>query len=279
MANKNQDIFSKDSTKKAVLAHALHSPVTLSLSAIGILGSSAAVLFNLGSAGLAMGLSGLGLGVGSFCYQYFFKRDALAAQHVDKIRQQLKDQRQTAMIQIKTDLNSLAHLPGAEEFTEQGSAQFEMAQQRYQNLLELLDRKFESHELAYGRYVATTEQVYLSVVDNLQQVVDTLKSIATVNPAYIIKRLTTLKGLKQPSAADTKELETLRQRQLLRNQQLERVNELLTHNEEAMTVLDKTATAIARISTTAGMAKHSIEEAMADLVSLAERAQAYHRNQ
>ncbi len=271
----SQEIYSPAATKKAVLAQALQNPVTLGLSALGLLGGGAAALFNLGIPGLAVGGVGLSLGLGTFCYQYFFKSEAIASRHIEKIRKDLLEQNLAKRDQIKSDLSALLTIVDAKQYIEQALSQFDMIKVRCENLASLLGAKFTEEELAYRRYATAAEQINLSILDNLQRIVDALKSISTMDPVYIIKRTTALKKLPQLVDADKKELETLNQRHALRTQQLDRVNELLTYNEEAITVLDKTTTSIANITTGSQMAGQSIDFAMEELIELANRARAF----
>jgi uncharacterized protein YPO0396 len=78
---------------------------------------------------------------------------------------------------------------------------------------------------------------------------------------------------KQLNQADKEEVETLQLRAKIRNEQMDRVNELLTINEKAMTELDKTTSAIANIKKTNNRASIDLESALKDLEELAGRAE------
>jgi hypothetical protein len=61
----------------------------------------------------------------------------------------------------------------------------------------------------------------------------------------------------------------------LREDQIKKIDSLLTHNEEALTELDQTTTSIASVQTIQGRAKVDLESAMKELEELAKRSQKY----
>jgi hypothetical protein len=100
-----------------------------------------------------------------------------------------------------------------------------------------------------------------------------LESVGGIDLAYIDKQLA---SIKEPiNEADRKEREALIRRRTLRTQQLERVNELLAANEEAMTALEETVVAVAAMSTNTALAQGDFETAIAQLQQVAVRARQY----
>ena len=271
---KTQD-FSREATQKAVLNETMQHPVTLGLSALGILGGTATALFNLGTVGIAAGACGLTLGVASFLVNYYGRRDVFVSRRMARMHEILEKAREEKVTAIKKELKGLVGLKGAEEYAKQGANQFDMAQKKYLNIENILQRKFESHELTYGRYLGTAEQVYLSVLDNLLDAIDALKSIETIDVKYIQERFQVLDQLKDKTDADEKEMKTLHDRRSLRETQLQKVNELLTDNEEAMTVLDRAAASISEVQTGQQMARGGVDGAIDELTELANRARKY----
>lgn len=275
MTKKKPD-FSSKATHQAVLKETLQHPVTLAGGTLGALATSAALLFSLPPLALWLGASGLTLAGLSFLVNYFGRRDVFSARYIEAMHQKLKALRKQAIDQIHHDLTELMTLKGGEEYIEQAKSQFQKSHTRYQTLEGILGRKFSTSELAYGRYRGTGEQVYMNILDNLSQIIDLLQSIKEIDLDYIAKRLDNLKEKEELDPSDIEEQATLSNRLALRERQLDKVNELLTRNEEALTVMDETSAAIAQVPSGDKKSKQALQSAMKELAELADRAQHYH---
>lgn len=157
----------------------------------------------------------------------------------------------------------------------QGAAQLRMLREKFENLSEIMKRRLNAGELTYARYLGMAEQVYLSALDNLHEVAVALRSVSTINPDYIESRLRELGSFEQGSREQHEESVALQERSSLYDEQQQRVTLLIAQNESAMTVLDKTATALAGTKTGKGQATMDAEAAIAELERLAQRAGAY----
>ncbi|MGI9602097.1 MAG: hypothetical protein ACR2QE_09445 [Acidimicrobiales bacterium] len=149
--------------------------------------------------------------------------------------------------------------------------QLEAVTEKRDNLEAILERRLDAGELTYGRYLATTEQVYRSTVDNLHEVVVAMRSISAIDDDYISSRLAELADTDDESAR--RERDTLLGRRELRENQQRRIGELLAQNESGMTAIDRTATALA--DAPIGRTPEDAEAAMQALTELAERAGKY----
>ena len=145
--------------------------------------------------------------------------------------------------------------------------QLQGLREKLQGLTGVIERRLNAGELAYGRYLSTAEQVYLSAVDNLHEVAVALSSKAAIDPVYIEKRLREL----PPNGAD-EERETLLERRALLQTQNDKVTQLLSQNETAMTALSNTAAALAAVRTERGHASVDATTAMSELEQLSNRA-------
>ncbi|MCB1741653.1 MAG: hypothetical protein KDK91_14865 [Gammaproteobacteria bacterium] len=157
---------------------------------------------------------------------------------------------------------------------DKGLTQLRMLGEKRATLAEVLRRRMSSGELTYGRYLSSAEQVYLSALDNLQDIIVALTSVASIDSDYIDKRLREL-----GHAQDGPEVITLRERQALLHRQHERVDELYAQNEAAMTVLTNAAVALAGARTRRGQASLDAQTAIRELELLAGRAGDYAREQ
>ena len=274
-ASPNIGDFSRKATQKAVLTHTLQHPLTLFPVAIGVLGTIGILLFQAPVLAIGAAAGGFGIGVGSWLVNYLFRNKTWANRYVEKLHKKIEEQKEAALLKIERDLLHSQTVKGTEAFAEQGAAQFKMIQDCFENLRSILGEKLNAGELTYSRYLGTAEQVYLSVLDNLQNIATLFKSIRTIDRDYLEDRVSSLKAMKALSEADEQELETLEKRSRLREEQIKKIDMLLTHNEKALTELDQTTTSIAAVKTSQGRAKVDLESAMKELEELAKRSQKY----
>ncbi len=149
--------------------------------------------------------------------------------------------------------------------------QLKAIQEKLDNLVEVLNRRLEAGELTYARYRSTAQQVYLAALDNLSEVAVALRSISAIDNKYIDSRLEDLAD-QEGETADA-ERASLNDRRSLREGQEKRIADLLAQNESAMTLIDRTATALA--DAPIGKETQDADAAMAALREMAERASKY----
>jgi hypothetical protein len=267
--------FSQKSVNKAVLGDIFQNPVSTYLTALGgiflfanimILGIPALLYVTLGAAAL---------GIGSFFINLFLRREHFASKYLGYINKQLEKQQQKILANLKSNLGKFKSIKGLENYSMQAVKQFEKIQNKFSSFKRLLAEKYDVKELTYARYFGTAEQVYLSTLDNLTDIMNTLESVSTIDLTYVHERLTYLKSLQVMEEADKREIETLNKRMALRKQQLEKINELLTLNEEAMTQIDLSLAAISEAKTKLGRASMDMETARQELQELIRRTKKY----
>ena len=157
----------------------------------------------------------------------------------------------------------------------QGASQLQLLREKFENLSEIMKRRLKSGELTYARYLGMAEQVYFSALDNLHEVAVSLRSVSTIDPNHIEQRLLELRDDDEQTGEQKEEFDALRRRASLYEDQQQRVTRLIAQNETAMTVLDKTATALAETKTEKGHASMAAESAIAELEILAKRVGSY----
>jgi len=264
--------FSQGAIQRHIVQQGLTHWLTLYPSALALPLGFAAYLFNTPALYLGL-LGGLALGLGSAVVNIFFRGEALSAGYLQELAEATNIQKARMLERLRSSLAQGRAIPGAEDYAEQGLEQFERMGSRFENLRRMLAVKFQQGELSHGRFLGAAEQVYLGGLDNLQRIVSLLESVSGMDAAYVEKRLASLEGLS--GEADRKERETLLRRISLRNNQLERVNELLTANEEAMTALEETVASVAAMSTGAAFAQGDFDTAIEQLQQVAARARHY----
>lgn len=266
-AGKQTD-FSAKSVNKAVALDVLEHPGFLYPAAGGVLGGLAALLLGANPVVLAIAAGGLGIAGLSWLINFGLRREHFANLYVRKIFTRMERQRREQMNALRKSLDQVD--------CAEGEAQFGRLNEKFSAFQRMLSDKLNPAELTYGRYLGMGEQVYLGSLDNLQRVVNTLKTVQVIDDEYISKRL---KELQRKTGSDNaKEVQSLQERQDLRNRQLVKVQQLLAQNEEAMTKIDLTIAAIADMETEPGQASMQLDAAMMELQRLAQRAKHYSTN-
>jgi hypothetical protein len=264
--------FSQGAIQRHIVQEGLTHWLTLYPPVLGVIFGFAAYVFNAPALYLGL-ISGLALGLGSAVINIFFRGHTLSARYLQQLAAKSTAQKEQMLEHLRSSLAQARTIPGAEAYAGQGLEQFERMRARFEDLQQMLAGKFRPGELSYNRFVGATEQVYLGGLDNLQRMVSLLESVSGIDAEYIERRLAHLAGLS--SQTDRKERETLLRRRHLRSSQLERVNELLTANEEAMTALEETAASVAAMSTNIAFAKGDFDTAIEQLQQVAARARHY----
>lgn len=192
-------------------------------------------------------------------------RELIAAVRTNKAATEERPESQpetTAVKQLKSRLRNL--------HCEQGIAQLAALQSKSLSFQTVLAYQFDSGEIAYTRYKAVAEQLYLNALDTLADAALVLESIRTIDPTKIEQRLAQLNN--RPECA---EYATLQGRAQLFRQQSERVAHWLQQNESLLTTLDRAAVKLSAIRINRRHAKLDRASAMKEMLRLAEQAERY----
>jgi hypothetical protein len=149
--------------------------------------------------------------------------------------------------------------------------QLKAIQEKRDSLVGVLNSRLEAGEMTYARYLSSAQHVYLATIENLHEVAVAEQSVSAIDDDYIDERLEELADQKGETA--TTERTSLEDRRSLRKTQEKKVAGLLAQNETAMTVLDRTATALADANI--GRKPQDAEAAMKALQEMADRAGKY----
>jgi phage repressor protein C with HTH and peptisase S24 domain len=263
----NKNPLSPKAVNKAVLANSLQHPLVLYPAVAGALAAVSTVAFHLGSAPLILAAGGAVTAVGGWLYQFIARRENYSQAYFSEIQVRLNREKMHKLSKLRKELIQV------ESFN--GIKQLELLDVKYRNFEEILGSKLEPTEMTYSRYLSIAEQVYLAVLDNLDKVFLTLKSISAVDKEHLAHRLKALEN--DQSALAEKEKETLTRRQLLHQQQLDRSADMILANERALTELDEVTAKIASVQMNKGRADLDLDIAMEELRRLAERSDKYAR--
>ena len=155
----------------------------------------------------------------------------------------------------------------------QPTEQLDALLSKRQSLINVLERRLDAGELTYARYLATSQQVFSSALDNLHEVAVAYESISTIDEPYIERRLAELDHDDSDAESADRERATLESRRALRTNQRRRIAQLLAQNESALTALNRTTTALADVPI--GKKPEDADAAMRALDELADRAAKY----
>lgn len=257
--------ISSAAIRKSVVSTTLQRPLTVYPATIGLLGGFYALLFGANSIALAALAAGGGVTALNWMYEYFVKGDDHANQFVTQFRKELEKRRIETLRHLEKELQGINY--------QQAVAQVKLFRSKYDNFHSILDRKLDTTEITYNRYLSIAEQVFLNGLDNLEDAAIALKSISAIDSGRIGRDLEKLQQSK--TAKSEQRIKELKIRLELREKQLERVSNLLLINEKALTQLDQVATRIANIDTRQSRAHVDMEDAMEELQRLISRADQY----
>lgn len=260
--------------QKAVVQTGLKHPVTLYPLALGISAGVVGMLFNLPvllSTALGLGIVGPAWAV----LQIFFRHDALGSQYLAELHRKQKQYEAYLISQIEIGLKQCARTSELKEKAETGIMQLRSIRLKFANVKELLGMKLRTNEITYGRFLGAAEQVSLSVLDNLNTVASFLKSATSIEPKYIQNRLKEIDSKQTPTKEDEDQRKSLRERLALWNSQLQKVDQLMAKNEEAMTEMERISAAVAQWQTGRKFAGNDLESAIKQLHALALNAHEY----
>lgn len=263
--------------KKEVLSESVQHPLTLFPSAVGVLGSLSVALFGASPMLAGIALGGWAVGAGSLAYQYFVRGDEIALTALKRERER-NEKRATALLaelgrSLAAHAKSAQHSVSAREHAEQAFQQLSLIGAAYADYRRLLGQRLEPHELSFARYASAGEQVYLSVLDNLRSVSSRLDSVQSIDKNYIRERLDKLKKLQKLARADVDEETALRKRLGVEQAQIDKVNELLTENEKALTEFGQANASMVEMKALSADGRGTeLDSALRELTDLAARA-------
>jgi len=259
--------FSESAVRKNAFAETLQHPLTLWPSAIGVTVAFAAGLFASVSVPVVglIALGGVGLGATNWAIRFFGGKDECMRKYYDRLHEQFEEMKEKKLATLEGDLKKLK--------CRQGYDQVSQFEEKFQNLLKVLERVLSSTELTFGRYKVTAEQVYNSGLENLDRVVTILTNINDIDREELGERIQTLQSLTARRKSEETTLTALKERARLYDESQDEVGNLLAQNEQALTAIDAAGMAAGSIrGTKSAAASGNLDGAMGDLVSLIERA-------
>lgn len=259
--------FSKASISKAVIKEALTHPASLFPGVFAILCGLSGALFS--SPLLLAASAGIFLtGASSFIVNYCFRYNSLGRRYLAGLSRSIIDQKAHLINNLQSDLSECLSIDEAR--CQQGIDQFSAVKQKYIDIKDLLSAKLSDSELLYEQFIGSVEQVYLSVLDNLREIIGIMQGLPDDEGP---SRITKSNG-QETSEAEQRQIAAISRRRELRLAQLEKLDALLAKNEEALTQLEEAAVAISSMRTEGRFSENDPEESIRQLKDIAQRATA-----
>ncbi|MBU0717587.1 MAG: hypothetical protein KJ749_05000 [Planctomycetes bacterium] len=257
--------FSQGAVQKAVLTSALSNSLTIYPTALAI-----PLFLGLVATGwlpcLFAGIGCLGLGAGTFIVNYFLRNESVSHAYIQKLLDEYARQKEKKLNNLKNDLERYSRGSGrVAELAQSALDQLEGAKVKFENVREMLLKKFNPEELSFRRYLAATEQAFLGVLSDLNSMLGLLESASSINPESTREKI---RRLQKGSPRQT-ELETQLQ---LWEEQLKNAETILARNESALTAMERVSCELACLDTDR-LSVVDTESAIRDLHDLASRTQ------
>jgi hypothetical protein len=265
--------FSKESINKAVVREALTYPLTMFPGVLAVLCGLAGTLFASPALLVAAGgcaLTGAGCAVVNYCFRY----EAVGRDYLESLSRSMLQEKENLINSLKPDLLSCDSID--QNRCRQGLDQFTLAKEKYAEVKEILAKKLSEGELMYGRFLGSVEQVYFGMLDNLREIVNILQGLPDPLQGFPLdsdvseERLQEALNLATTEAAKRQVVAILKRFEL-REKQLQKVDDYLATNEEAITALEATIVAVSSMKTGTRLSDGDHEEAIEQLKSIAQR--------
>lgn len=257
-----------DAVKSDVLSTLAASPLTIfpMLGAVGLMAFW--FIFNASWVFTVLGGVAFVFGATYFCINFFLRFDVHRNKYFSKLREENERDARRALREIEDFLEEHDFNQGADQVTK--------LQNKMAGFERVLKKRFEEGEMAYARYHKVAEQVFITAIDNLQNVVVQLEAIDNIDTAYIQRRYEELEAICDEkdglTDAQMAESATLAERFELVEKHETAVEGLLAMNETAMTELDKFASTVSTAKTEGRDVEQELQRAMDTLGKLSDEA-------
>jgi hypothetical protein len=171
------------------------------------------------------------LGGGTWAWKRFFKGDKFFDYYRDHLRQLLDEDTERRRHELQRSLEAYGNKHACE--------QLEQFQIKIKVFIEILDMKFpDKNQLTYNRYYTIAQEVFLSGIDNLNEVLLIHKTLDAIDMDYIERSLQRLERREQDDVTKREQNSLLQSKQQYLDQQQD-IKNLMAQNEEALGKLDE----------------------------------------
>jgi len=171
------------------------------------------------------------LGGGTWAWKRFFNGDKFFDQYRDHLRQLLDEDTERRRRELQQSLDAYDNKHACE--------QLEQFQNKIKVFIDILNTKFpDKTQLTYNRYYTIAQEVFLSGIDNLNEVLLIHRTLDAIDLDYIERSLQMLERREQDAAAKRERSSLLLSKQQYQEQQQD-IKNLMAQNEEALSKLDE----------------------------------------
>jgi len=255
---KNQ--LSVGSIKQAVVRATLQHPVLLYPLMVAVIALTAGVL-DIIAQGITIAFIAAGVGLINLAVQFLLRKDHHAGLYINGIREQISAARSLTLKRLESNLAALDQVDAARQLV--------LLENKYLNFVSILDGKLAKSELTYIRYLTICEQVYLGALDNLDDVCNAVRSVSAIDISGIEQQFNNVTQLDEVTQTQ------LRVRYDLYHQQMQKITQLLSVNQVAMTKLDMVTVSLSELKTQQGRASMQIDDSLTELQTLILSTQNY----
>lgn len=256
--------------KRKIFTASIKKPLTILPLTLGAFSLILFFVFNAFTIFFNIFIMGLGISLSSLIYNFFFNREKLTTIYLSSLERQTELEEKRQLRRLKRSLRSTKFDDDVGVYGERGCEQFEQLEQKYKNYLNILNEKFHPSELAYGRYRSVAEHLYVSLVERFKKLSLILEAANAVDLDYVSEMPKELSFEQNNSG-----LTSIERRKRIKSSQLVKVESILSLNEKSLTMLDKTASALAMVTTNEGASGKNIEIVLKQLEQLAYSAEKY----
>ncbi len=205
------------------------------------------------------------LGGGTWAWKRFFKGDRFFDKYRNHLRQLLDEDTERRRNELQRSLEAYGNKHACE--------QLEQFQTKIRVFMEILDMKFpDKNQLTYNRYYTIAQEVFLSGIDNLNEVLLIHKTLDAIDMDYIERSLHRLDTQEQNTATKRELGSLLQSKQQFQNQQQD-IKNLMAQNEEALSKLDEAIVQVQDIKrSTNNEGQFDMEASMEQLHRLAQQS-------
>jgi hypothetical protein len=171
------------------------------------------------------------LGGGTWAWKRFINGDKFFDQYRNHLRQLLDEDTERRRYELQQSLDAYGNRHACE--------QLEQFRNKIKVFIEILNVKFpDKNQLTYNRYYTIAQEVFLSGIDNLKEVLLIHKTLDAIDMDYIERSLQRLEKRGDDTTAK-RELNSLLQSKQQYLDQQQDIKNLMAQNEEALSKLDE----------------------------------------
>ena len=266
---------SKQIVRKEVFKASIWKPTTSMPVGVGVL-CGGIYLFVGGPGALSLIMyGGISLGIFSFIYNIIFRREKHSNDYIKKLEKEFLDKEKKDLRILRRSLRSTKLEEDVKKYGDQAYGQLLKIQEKYQNYKKILSDKFTPGELTHRRYLGVGEEVYLLTLENLKTISSTLETTNLIKTDSILDRMNTLENEQTLTDDEQSELNSLKERLKIKENQFSELSKVLSINEAALTKLDEASISLSNINTNKDQSGQHIEIVLKQLEQLAKSAVKY----